>query len=134
MRGKLIQVHDEPRLNPKAAWVHYRWVQTGTRLRIQAERERLFLKMEKALCANLFSQQVKQTDMIPSLCRLLSIRVIAIIPAGLDDEVCFFLYTQNGVVFFISVLIGIFTDLDTSEVIVKWILPVTPWNGLNGRL
>lgn len=37
-RGKLIQTHDEPRLNPKTAWVHYRWVQTGTRLRIQAER------------------------------------------------------------------------------------------------
>ena len=34
-KGKLIQAHDESRLNPKTAWVHYRWVQTGTRLRIQ---------------------------------------------------------------------------------------------------
>ena len=37
-RGKLIQVHDEPRLNPKAAWIHYRWVQTRKRLCIQKER------------------------------------------------------------------------------------------------
>ena len=48
-RGKLIQVHDESRLNPKTAWVHYRWVQTGTRLRIQSENERLFRKKEEAL-------------------------------------------------------------------------------------
>lgn len=48
-RGKLIQAHDEPRLNPKTAWIHYRWVQTGTRLRIQAKNERLFRKKEEAL-------------------------------------------------------------------------------------
>ena len=41
-QGKLILVHDESRLNPKAAWIHYRWVQTGTRSCIQAERERPF--------------------------------------------------------------------------------------------
>ena len=43
----MIQAHDEPRLNPKTAWIHYRWVQTGTRLRIQAERERLFHEERK---------------------------------------------------------------------------------------
>ena len=37
-RGKLIQTHDEPRLNPKSVWVRYRWVQMGTRLRIQTEK------------------------------------------------------------------------------------------------
>ena len=37
-QGKLIQVHDESRLNPKTAWIHYRWVQTRKRLRIQKER------------------------------------------------------------------------------------------------
>ena len=31
-RGKLIQAQDESRLNPKAAWVRYRWVQIGKRL------------------------------------------------------------------------------------------------------
>ncbi len=75
-----------------------------------------------------------RTDTIPSLCRLLSIRVIAAILAGLDGGVCFFLYMPYVATFFISVLIGSFTDLDTPEIIVKHILPVTPWNGHNGRL
>ncbi len=47
LRGKLIQAHDAPRLNP--AWVHNRWVQTRIRLCIQAENERLFQKKEEAL-------------------------------------------------------------------------------------
>ena len=48
-RGKLIQTHDEPRLNPKQPGFTFVWVQAGTWLCIQAERERLFTKKRRFL-------------------------------------------------------------------------------------